>query len=179
MNMILFQFFILKNMHKTRMPLHDAKVIVSVSIISFILNGAWEYFQCPLFVHLRLEATTTAMLIAILGDVLLNWISVLPSAYLNCNLLWFLEKWKRNDLVLLTCVNVVLSILVERFGLYFKRWTYTPSNPMLWGLGISIFPFLQLVLLVPLNLWLSRVFISGSTSEREKRDRHLKEVTRQ
>jgi hypothetical protein len=126
-----------------------------LSALAFALHYVWENAQCSLFfVHGPGEATQLAMLRAAAGDVVLTWIAQVAVAAASRRWLWMLHRWRLREWVVLEAVAVVLSVAVEVYALARGRWTYTPLNPRLPGLDVSIVPVLQLALLFPLTFHL-------------------------
>ncbi len=127
-------------------------ILVS-SVVAFVLHFLWESAQCiPFFVH-RYErfGFVPTMVRAATGDILLTWISVAAVALTVRDARWVRNVTRRRTLVVLTVVNVVLAIAVERYALSAGRWSYTEINPVIPMVDVSLLPVLQLVLLVPLT----------------------------
>lgn len=57
---------------------------------------------------------------------------------------------------LLTALLGALSaVIFERIAFYFNLWSYKESMPMVPFIEVGILPFLQLILLVPLSIFLA------------------------
>ena len=131
-------------------------LILEISLVAFILNGIWEFVQCAAFIHLLAPATLPEMVLASLGDVVLTWVSVVAVALYSQSGTWFLARWTRRCGIAMTLLNLGLGIGVEWIALYKGRWAYKPFNPIFPVLNVSILPLFQLMILVPLTLWLVR-----------------------
>lgn len=123
------------------------------------LHYAWENVQCRLFfVHRANPADQWSMLQAAGGDVLLTWIAYLVVVILTGRWLWLFGPWTARVWIILLGTALTLSVSIELYALATDRWAYTDINPLLPGLGISVVPMLQLLILFPVTFWLARIW---------------------
>lgn len=131
------------------------------------LHYAWENVQCRLFfVHRANPADQWSMLQAAWGDVLLTWIAYLVVATLTGRWRWLHGPWTARVWIILLGTALTLSVSIEFYALATDRWAYTDINPRLPGLGVSLIPILQLLILFPVTFWLVRIW----ESSRSRRD---------
>jgi hypothetical protein len=135
----------------------SCRVFGVLTIIVFLLNLFWEYGQCGLFfIHLNLPPTHAAMLQVTLGDVLLAYIAWFVVSVCANDWYWFARPvWSRRCMPILLGIAVIVSVLIEWHALKSNRWSYTDIAPLVFG-RISLLPVLQLVILFPLSLVLTR-----------------------
>lgn len=123
------------------------------------LHYAWENIQCRLFfVHRANPANQWSMLQAAGGDLLLTWIAYLVVAMLTGRWLWLRGRWPPRVWISLLGTALVLSISIEFYALATHRWEYTAINPRIPGLGVSVIPMLQLLILFPVTFGLVRLW---------------------
>ncbi|MFN2337812.1 MAG: hypothetical protein ABR544_02440 [Gammaproteobacteria bacterium] len=121
------------------------------------LQYAWENVQCRLFfVHRANPADQWSMLQAAGADVLLTWVAYLVVATLTGRWLWLHGRWTPRLWLALLGSALVLSVSIELYALATQRWEYTDINPRLPGLGVSVIPVLQLLILFPATFGLAR-----------------------
>jgi hypothetical protein len=122
-----------------------------LTILAFALNWAWEEAGCrPFFVHSEPAHGRLAMARAAVGDVAMTWIGYAVIAAASRRWDWIGRPWSRRQWAALAVVATAMSIAVERIALASGRWSYTPVNPVLPGVAVSVIPILQLLLLLPL-----------------------------
>lgn len=142
------------------------------SIIGFSLHLIWEYFQCsPFFRHERVPPSFTAMIIATAGDLAILWLAYLVTAAFTRSLTWFRQDWAFPAIAFLILSSILIAILVEYLALKSGRWTYTPANPTLPYLRISVLPILQMALINPTSVYCSKaathVWANSKCAQRE------------
>ena len=136
--------------------LHHAALL---AVPALLLHYAWENVQCRLFfVHRANPADQWSMLQAAGGDVLLTWIAYLVVAALTGRWLWLQVRWTARVWIILLGTALVLSISIELYALTTQRWEYTAINPRIPGLGVSVVPMLQLLILFPVTFGLVRLW---------------------
>ena len=123
------------------------------------LQYAWENVQCRVFfVHRANPADQWSMLQAAGGDVLLTWIAYLVVAALTGRWLWLQGRWTARVWIILLGTALALSISIELYALATQRWEYTAIAPRIPGLGVSVVPMLQLLILFPVTFGLVRIW---------------------
>lgn len=129
------------------------------SLMAFLFHFIWEYLQCsPYFIHLKNPPTLVSMLKATAGDMVILWSTYLLLSVFNQSLSWGLRPWKAWEGIGLVLLSSAIVEVIEFRSLQQGLWTYTPINPTVPGVGISILPLLQMGVINPLSLFLSRKF---------------------
>jgi len=152
------------NTWRSLLPPHNKRAIVchafSITASAFVLNYLWENMQCSwFFIHRGGDTGQIAMVLATLGDVAMTWMAQGLVAAVSRRWLWLLEPWHWRQWATLFGAALVLSVLVESWGLATSRWAYTAINPRVPSTPISVLPVAQLLLLFPLTFGLSRKFM--------------------
>lgn len=133
------------------------KFILLIGLISFLLHFVWEWFQCvPFFVHRATQASPISMVVAAFGDVGLT--------YLVLSFVCIVVKEKRNlmqnkitmkTFILIEIFALLVAVGTEKFALATNRWSYTSLNPIIPFIEVSSLPVLQLMILIPVALFLA------------------------
>lgn len=136
------------------------KFALSFSLVGFVLNLAWEYLQCSSFFrHIKIPPTLSAMVLVTLGDVAMMWVIYLMAAVATRSLAWFQAKSNLGFICTLGS-SILVSIIVEQWALKENRWTYTELNPLLPFVGVSVLPVLQMVIITPISIYSSKIFLN-------------------
>ena len=136
------------------------KFILLIGLLSFLFNFVWEWFQCvPFFVHRGNQASPITMLMAAFGDVYLTFI-VLVLVYIVTRRRQPLIQAMQSNLqlrkfFLIEIMAFLVAVGIEKLALAKNRWSYTDINPLIPGVGVSFLPVLQLMLLIPLVLFVT------------------------
>lgn len=128
----------------------------SFTVLGFLFHLIWEYLQCaPFFKHYKTEANTISMIRATIGDIFFMWV-ILAATYI-VNKLKVRANKTFNEMLFLSpfLLSILIAIAIECWGLKTGRWGYTKINLLIPGLGISIFPVLQMPLIFFFSLFLS------------------------
>ncbi len=125
-------------------------IVATVAVVSFFLHFIWEMVQCPLFyVHGNLAPTAPAMLVATAGDVFLTVSVYIVIAFTSKKSNWLSNRWTSRQWLTVETAAVLLSVAVEKIGLYLNRWSYKAITPTLPVVEVSLVPILQLMILFP------------------------------
>ncbi|MEW9095577.1 MAG: hypothetical protein AB2417_10900 [Clostridiaceae bacterium] len=135
--------------------------IIVICLVAFILQFTWEYIQCGIFYTMEdLTGHTRLMASATLGDVNMSIVLYLLLAYVNRDIDWINSKWNRHDFVIMILYALFLSFYFEISALYRGRWGYNLSKmPLFPTTPIGLIPVLQLVILLPLVFYISKLII--------------------
>ncbi len=133
------------------------KFIFVIGILSFSLNFVWEWFQCvPYFIHRGTQASPMSMVVAALGDVGLTFLVLgvvfiltkrrqpIMQNYFQFRKFFFIEG-----------TAFLVAVGIEKLALATNRWSYTDINPIIPILGVSYLPVLQLMIIIPLVLFVT------------------------
>lgn len=124
---------------------------------AFVLNWLWEMAQMPAFVEMAGRSwaeTALPCAWAALGDVvaILGIYGLVALAAGTWR--WGVEgRW--NVYAAAALLGAAAGIAFEWWSLAFGRWTYNQWMPVVLGLGVGLWPLLQLALLAPLSLSLA------------------------
>lgn len=144
-----------------------------VSGMGFLLHLAWEYVQCsPFFLHVKVPPTVISMLSAALGDVFILWAAYIPVAIHQKSFAWPFHGVRLGGWTSFIVISIGIAGVVEYWSITTGRWSYTDSNPLFKGLGISVLPFAQMLFLNPLTILVTRNFLNRNqqlhTKEKER-----------
>lgn len=137
-----------------------------LTLVSFALRWAWEEAQCrPFFVHAEPLHGHLGMFRAVVGDVVMTWIAYGFVAVVSRDWHWIARTWGRRHWIAIAVLALAMSIGLERYALATGRWSYTPVNPLVPGIGVSVVPILQLLLLFPAALGVTAAVLRWSPAE--------------
>lgn len=127
------------------------KYYVILFLVGFFINLIWEISQMQFFAgkpgDTFLEGIYYCSLASVIDGITVISIYFIASRILNSVNLYF---------YLLTALLGALSaVIFERIAFYFNLWSYKESMPMVPFIEVGILPFLQLILLVPLSIFLA------------------------
>lgn len=133
------------------------RFFASIAAASFVLHSVWEMAQMPAYKDLAgrpfLE-TAARCTPATLGDVVLTFWIYAIGALAAGSIGWGLKsRW--NVFLTLALLAALHAIWIEQVAVAAGRWSYSEAMPTIPGLGVGIWPLLQLTLLTPLTVWLS------------------------
>lgn len=132
------------------------KFYAFLAATAFGLNWIWEMAQ--MFAYAQKTTGSFAETIIFCTSA-----SVIDAAatLAICALLKFLTKRRDGKFYLSAAVlGALCAIGFEWFALHFGLWSYGGQMIVLPILGIGLLPFVQLTLLVPLAIWLTKKFKS-------------------
>ena len=130
---------------------------VLLSSAAFVVHLAWELVQCPIFfVHGTYDPTWRGMIIAALGDVGITWLIYVGVAAASRCWRWDHRPWRATQWLTLVAAALAIGAFVEWRGVGIGRWRYTDAMPVIPGLGIGLVPIVQMLLLTPLLVLLTR-----------------------
>ena len=134
--------------------------VLMFSAIAFVLHFSWEYAQCaPFFIHIQNPHNLSAMISAASGDILMIWAVFLMIAARYRSFTWFNDHWNLASKLSIVGLSLVIAVLVELWAIRTERWAYTENNPLLPVLGISIIPLIQMALINPISMFVSRIIL--------------------
>ncbi len=130
-------------------------LIISVSVIGFLLHLIWEYVQCsPLFIHLKTSPTPWSMIRATLGDVAIFWSSYIVVAAFRKSLYWPWTSTSLMSWMMLVFISAAIAEVIEYFAINSQLWTYNSTNPTI--SGVSVVPLFQMATINPLTLIITK-----------------------
>ena len=144
------------------------RFFICVAVISFLLHAVWEMVQMPAYKEMvgrPVLQTAVRCTPATLGDVVITfWIYAIGALGAR-DLRWGVQpRW--NVYLVAALLGAMHAVWIEKAAIASGRWSYTETMPTLPLLGVGLWPFLQLVLLTPLTLWLSSRYALRKSNRR-------------
>jgi hypothetical protein len=129
----------------------NLKFYLILFLLGFAVNLIWEISQMQFFAgkpgDTFLEGIYYCSLASVIDGITVILIYFIASRILSSVNLYF---------YLLTALFGALSaILFENIAFYFNLWSYKESMPIVPFIEVGILPFSQLILLVPLSIFLA------------------------
>lgn len=148
---ILYFSFLKKATHKKAFN----KFVFTITVLSFLLNFAWELIQVPLYIPSLYSLEHIAFCaLASFADTIMVLLLYFGFALIFKNLLWIEHlKWKRKVVVILT--GGTGAVLAEMRHLSLGTWAYSNSMPIIPIINVGISPVLQFIILPVLIYLLS------------------------
>ena len=133
------------------------RFFICLALISFSLHAVWEMAQMPAYKEMvgrPVLQTAVRCTPATLGDVVITFWIYAIGALAARDLSWGVQPgW--NVYLVAALLGAMHAVWIEKAAIASGRWSYTETMPTIPLLGVGLWPFLQLVLLTPLTLWLS------------------------
>lgn len=133
----------------------------NVAVFALLLNYPWEFLQAPLFDRMADAShwqASIACSLATVGDAVIMLVAYwVVSAYYG-DRGWIIVP-RTAQISLFVAVGATVTVAIERLvleGLWIQEWRYSPSMPVLPGIGVGLSPVLQWLLLPPLVIWFAR-----------------------
>ena len=137
-----------------------ARFFVCMAVASFVLHLIWEMSQMAAYKELAgrpLRETIARCTPAIIGDVVLTFWIYGIGALAAYSIGWgFQPRW--NVYLTLGLLGLGHAVWIEQVALASGLWSYTDKMPRIPRLDVGVWPLLQLALLTPFVVWLSRRF---------------------
>lgn len=134
------------------------KQIIYLSLITFVLHIIWENAHATLYQgYSFFEHIFSICLWATLGDVLITLSVFVIISLLKNNFNW-IPVLNKKDIIVLAIIGLFIAIDIEWRALLFDRWTYTDSMPIVPYLKVGLTPILQMILLLPFSVYLTKKF---------------------
>jgi hypothetical protein len=133
----------------------------NVAVFALLLNYPWEFLQAPVFDRMADAShwqATIACSLATVGDAVIMLVAYwVVSAYYG-DRGWIIVP-RTAQIALFVAVGATVTVAIERLvleGQWIHEWRYSPSMPVLPGIGVGLSPVLQWLLLPPLVIWFAR-----------------------
>lgn len=140
--------------------------VLILIIVSAVLNGLWEYGQCGIFYTINGVASFenyNLLIGRIVLDIGVSIILFVLMSFINFDWKWF-ANWDTKDTFIILFFALFASFYVEVNSLYIGRWGYSNSMPYLIGTDIGLTPILQWLIILPISLLITRLFMKGRIS---------------
>jgi len=126
-------------------------------VAAFGLNWVWEMVQGPAYAELARLPWQERLLIctvAAVGDGVITLGIYAVGALAAGRMQWGMEGG-RNVYVAVALLGAACAVAIEWRARAFGLWSYTEWMPVVPVLEIGLWPFLQLMLLMPASLWIA------------------------
>jgi hypothetical protein len=127
------------------------KFYLTLSLVGFTINLIWEINQMSYFSDkpgsTYLEGVFYCSLASIIDGLIIVLIYFFASKFFAVSNLGFY--------VLTAMLGGLTAIIFESFAFYLKLWSYKKSMPIVPFIDVGLLPFMQLILLVPLSIFLT------------------------
>lgn len=124
------------------------KKVVSIFIISFILNLIWENLHSFLYLGYKGGKITEFILLrATLGDAIMITLISFPFIFLN--------SFKKYTWIIIP-IGIILAVSIEWYALGTGRWGYNEYMPIVPYLEVGLTPLIQLGVLGYISVCLER-----------------------
>jgi amino acid transporter len=128
-----------------------------LAVIAGVLHGAWEYLHLPLYTgYETLGSGWQLVAFATVGDIGYTFFITFALAFYRRRIDWLAHPCK-NDYLLSAGLGCTVALFVEYKALFLHRWSYAAAMPIIPLLHVGLSPILQMMLLTPLAIWLTRV----------------------
>lgn len=153
--------------------------LVALAAVAFALNWLWEMLQMPAYRETAGRSwreTLRPCTLAALGDVAVTFIILGLGVLASGRRRWGPDGgW--NVYAAAALLGMLFAVTIEWRAKAFGRWSYAESMRVVPGLGVGLWPVLQLGLLTPASFWVAaRVAwirrAENSRGEAHERDRH-------
>lgn len=127
---------------------------VMLCLFSFTFNVVWEWAHLALYTGYDALGSGWQLVVRVaLGDVMYTLFIVLFIAACEKGLDWMGEA-RLYEYVSASGMGFFVALFVEYKGLWLHRWSYSHAMPMLPILGVGLSPVLQMMVLVPLSVYI-------------------------
>lgn len=135
--------------------------VLTLASVAFCLNWFWEMIQMRAYQEMAEQSwakTVPVCTIAALGDVLMTLAIYALGAVASGSAAWGARR-RWNVYVTASLLGAGFAAAFEWFALYTGRWSYGDAMPVIPGLGLGLWPLLQLAVLVPASFFLTNVLL--------------------
>lgn len=142
---------------------------LAISVVTVGLHYAWEMLQAPLFAdfaNVPVSRHAVVCLVASFGDLAIAAVAYLVTAAAFRDFYWALAQNWRWPAILWIVTGLSITIVGEIWATSSGRWSYGPSMPTVFGIGLS--PLAQWVIVPPLTLLFFRNMFSRTHLARKR-----------
>lgn len=130
-----------------------------LALVAGLLHLVWENFHIGLYTgYEKMKGKLPVPVLATLGDIMYTFLAVFLVGIFKGNGSWFLDAHFL-DYAGLVCLGVLIALFVEYKALALDRWKYRDSMPIIPILRVGVTPIVQMALILPLSIYLTRVFM--------------------
>lgn len=144
------------------------KQIIYLSLIAFLLHVIWENAQAPLFQgYTSFSDHFSICFFGTVGDVAITLFVFTLIALLKNDFNW-IARLNKKDIVILAIIGFFVAVGIEWRALLFDRWAYADAMPIIPYLKVGLTPILQMILLLPFSIYLTKKFAVVYTRSNNK-----------
>jgi len=155
--LVIFQFQILWK--RTSCKQTFKRFSITIIIIAFLLNFAWEMLQMPLYEGMKFNLQSPVFCgLASIMDVLMVLLLFYFFALIYRKLFWF-QKNTTERIATLVLVSGIGAVLLESLNISFGSWNYSRLMPIIPVVKVGLTPVLQFMILPILTYYLSFYFL--------------------
>ncbi len=149
--------------------------VVRFSVVGFLLNLVWEYFQCgPFFRHVETRPTIAAMTGATFGDLVMMVVIYIVVSWVKRSWYWYDNAWNARLVFSVLVPSFLIAVMVELVALKSGRWEYTSRNPIIPGFGVSLLPVIQMLLITSASFYFSKPNVFAKCRYKKHRGGNMK-----
>jgi len=119
------------------------KRVITLGLISLILNTIWEFSQSFLYFHLSETPKYVHLISSSFTDMFIILSIFMIVSLKNKNFKW-IEKPKKSEYLIVIFSGIIIAASIELIYLKLGKWQYTSIMPTIFGIGVS--PLIQLAL---------------------------------
>jgi hypothetical protein len=127
------------------------KFYLILFFVGFAINLVWEISQMQFFADKPGDTFLEGLYYCALASII-DAVTVV-SIYLIASII--IDSSKNSFYFLAAFLGALTAIIFENIAFYFKLWSYKESMPIVPLIEVGILPFIQLILLVPLSIFLA------------------------
>lgn len=132
------------------------KVWALLVLVTVFTHALWEYAHIGLYTGYEWMVPVLGMcIIATVGDVFYTAFLIGLIGVLKRDGVWFIRATQL-DYVALSIFGFIIALAIEYRALALGRWGYTEYMPIIPYLEIGLSPVLQMVVLLPFSIFLTR-----------------------
>ncbi len=134
----------------------NARSVILFGFLALLFHGVWEHAHIILYTgYDAMEGILPVWILATLGDVLYA-IVVFSIISLAKGGTGWIRSAAPYDMLAAAALGFLVALMVEYKGLYLGRWAYLPSMPIVPILAVGLSPLLQMTLVTPLSLYVTK-----------------------
>lgn len=142
-----------------------AWLIVTIYVVAFLLHFVWEMWQIPFYAEMTDANHWQALKLctqATLGDGVIALLAFFLAVLISRGYLF----WQRRNPLIAWSVylssGLLITVALEHIATnVLNRWQYSELTPIVPYLNVGLMPMLQWLVLPPLTVWISWVFVRG------------------
>lgn len=129
------------------------KFYLVLFIVGFAVNLIWEINQMPYFAGKPGDTYAEGIFYCSLASII-DGLTVISIYFVASKIV----KYKNFGFYLLTAIfGALCAVVFENIAFYLKWWSYKESMPVVPLIDVGVLPFIQLISLVPLSIFIANI----------------------